>query len=199
MNPCNALSEDSKILVEVIFAPFRPLRHANKEILDRKGDIMLILSVALMIVAAALLFAESMVPDFGVMGVTGLIIFAVAAILTLLHVPFGFLVLLLETGILGGGAFMMFKRAKRRQTGNQIILRETLNEDKPDHENLEHFVGKTGMSKTSLRPVGKAEIGGITLEVLSDVKYIAENTKITVIGVSNNTLVVKEAEDILTN
>jgi len=160
---------------------------------------MLILSIALMVVAAALLFAESMVPDFGIMGITGLILFIVAAILTLLYVPFGFLVLLCETVVLGGGAYMLFKRAKRKQTGNQIILRETLREDTPEHENLERFIGKTGVSKTALRPVGYADIGGVALEVVSDVKYIPENKKITVIKLSGNKLIVKEAEDILTN
>jgi membrane-bound serine protease (ClpP class) len=161
--------------------------------------IMMALSIILMLIAAGLLIAESMVPDFGIMGITGLVLLVVAAIATVMYVPYGAYLLAGELAVVGTGVFFFIRRAKRKQAGSHFILKETLNEDAPEHSDLQVYVGKHGLAKTSLRPFGVIDIGGTTFDVTSEGPYIEENSNVQVIKVSAGKLVVKQAADSIAN
>ena len=152
---------------------------------------MLSVSIALMVLGAAFLFAEAMTPGFAVLGGTGVGLLIISAVLTLFFIEGGVVLFVCEVSFLTAGVIFFVRRIKRKQLMNQLILTETLNEDTKDYVNLEGYIGKTGMSKTSLRPAGTVDLGGATLEAVSDGAYIPENTKIIVKEVSGGKLVVK--------
>ena len=156
---------------------------------------MLVISVIVMVVGAGLLFAESIAPGFGVFGVSGIVLLIASTVLTLMYVEFGIILVACEFGIIGGGLYLFFRRAKKKLYGNQIILKETLKEDTAGMIDPTDYLGKTGITKTSLRPSGIAEIGGVSLEVVADGVYISENTRVIVKEISGNKLIVKQADE----
>ena len=155
---------------------------------------MIFLSIILMLIAAGLLIAESVVPDFGVLGISGIIMLVLAAVGTVLYVPYGGYLLTGELVFLGAGVVLLVRRARRKQAGSHFILKDTLNEDPPEHEDLGAYVGKYGTAKTSLRPFGVAEISGVNFDVASDGNYIPENSSVLVVRAEKGRLVVKAAE-----
>ena len=48
---------------------------------------------------------------------------------------------------------------------------------------------------TDLRPAGKAEFGYVAADVVSNGDFIARGTKIIVVSVNGNRIVVKETDD----
>jgi membrane-bound serine protease (ClpP class) len=54
------------------------------------------------------------------------------------------------------------------------------------------LTGKTGSCLSDLRPAGIAEIDGVRLDVMTAGEYIESGTRITVVEVSGNRVVVAE-------
>ncbi|MCL2351594.1 MAG: hypothetical protein FWC55_03570 [Firmicutes bacterium] len=152
---------------------------------------MLMVSIVILIIAAAFLLAEAHIPGFGFFGITGIVLLLVSTVITVVYVPFGIVVVLGEYAVLAGGVAVFVRWAKSRQMYGQFILRDTLNEDKSGFGDLDAFLGKEGVAKTSLRPVGVADFNGVSLEVTADCAYIQENTRIKVTEVSGRKLVVR--------
>ena len=153
---------------------------------------MLAIAIVIMVVGAALLLAESITPGFAVFGISGVVLLAVSAVLTLLYVEYGIILVLVEVGIIAAGAAMFFKRAKNKKMYGQLILNDSLNEDESLRADLESFLGKEGFAKTSLRPAGVAEIDGVSVEVVSDGTYIKENSRLRVKEIANGKIIVIE-------
>ena len=157
---------------------------------------MLTVSIVLMLIAAACMFAEASIPGFGFFGITGIVLLIASTVITIIYVPFGGFVILGEYAILAASAFGFYRWVKSKQIYGQLVLRETLNEDKPEFGDLSVFLGKEGVAKTTLRPVGVADFNGVSLEVTADCAYIPQNTRIKVTEVSRKMLYVRRAEDI---
>ena len=156
---------------------------------------MLALTIAMMVVGAVLLFIESVTPGFAVFGVSGIVLLAVSAVLTLFTVQNGIILVCLEFGFLAAGIFLFVRRVKGSKSFDRLILSESLNEDSSGRMDLTAFLGKSGVAKTSLRPVGVAEIDGASVDVVSDGEYVAENTRITVKEISGGKIVVAETTE----
>ena len=63
-------------------------------------------------------------------------------------------------------------------------------------DTLRGLVGKTGTAATTLRPAGKASIGGQRVDVVSESEYIARDTAVTVVEVEGGRVVVRPAEEL---
>lgn len=59
-------------------------------------------------------------------------------------------------------------------------------------ETLDTYMGQTGSAITDLRPSGMARIGEDRVDVVTRGEYLAKQTKIVVIAVTGNQIVVKE-------
>ena len=55
-----------------------------------------------------------------------------------------------------------------------------------------YLIGKEGVASTALRPAGKCNIDGVEFDVRSDGRYIAKGSRIQIIRVQGNTLIIKE-------
>jgi membrane-bound serine protease (ClpP class) len=56
------------------------------------------------------------------------------------------------------------------------------------------FLGKTGVALSLLRPAGVVDIDGVHLDVVSEAQYIPEGTKVKVVSVHGNRIVVRPVE-----
>jgi membrane-bound ClpP family serine protease len=153
---------------------------------------MLWIAVALLIAGCGLLVVEMFVPGFGVFGISGIVMLVISAVITAVVVPFGIFILLGEAVVVGMVIYSVAVYIQRKQLHGKLILDETLGEVQKDIGDLSYFLGKEGISKTTLRPFGMADFNGIAVEVCSDGDYVPENKQIKVIGVKKNTIIVKQ-------
>jgi membrane-bound serine protease (ClpP class) len=58
-------------------------------------------------------------------------------------------------------------------------------------KDLKRLTGKEGIAITTLRPSGKAEVNGKKLNVITRGEYVDSNTKIKIISVEGNKIVVE--------
>lgn len=152
---------------------------------------MVALSLLLLLLGAVLLIVEMFIPGFGVFGITGIILFIISSVISILYIPFGIFILLGELLLLTAILVVMLKFLKKRQFFGKIILDETLNEDTNEIGDPDLFIGKEGITKTPLKPFGFADFNGTVMEVTSDGQYISENIPVKIIEASKNKLVVR--------
>ncbi len=65
-------------------------------------------------------------------------------------------------------------------------------EKKTPANDMESFVGKTGVSSTPLRPSGIGDFDGVRLNVVSEGSFIAKDAAIRIVNIEGNRIVVRE-------
>ncbi|MCL2409110.1 MAG: hypothetical protein FWC96_05780 [Oscillospiraceae bacterium] len=152
---------------------------------------MLYLALGLSIAAVVLIVVDIFLEGFGILGVFGLILMAASIFVNLVYVPFGQFIIIGKAVVLIVAGVFFFRFLKRRQLYGKFILKETLKEDEVDFSALENFLGKEGVTKTALRPFGRADVDGTSIEVCcSDSKYIPVNKRVKVVDLRERKLFV---------
>ena len=152
---------------------------------------MLQLAIVLIIIGAVLICAEAFLPGFGVCGISGLIAFIGGIVLTIISSPIGLFIALGELGVLALLIFTAIRYIKRKQLHGKLILDSVADLEPPEHGDLSYFMGKEGVTKTTLRPYGKVDFNGTGVEASADGQYIPENVRVKVIDVSGRKVTVK--------
>lgn len=141
---------------------------------------------------------ECFIPGFGVVGITGLV-FCTFSIVFLLIMDgtwrqflfmFGIGLLVLTLVILIAVRSARFGALSK----SPLVQKQTaLPEDySADEKNYQYLVGKIGLTETVCKPIGKANIDGITYSVITNGEYVDKNKNIYVAEVDGSTIVVKE-------
>jgi len=76
-----------------------------------------------------------------------------------------------------------------------VTLRKSLSSENgvvAQSAEIEHFVGKEGIAFTDLRPSGIAMIEDQRLDVVTEGKYLNKDTKVVVVSVSGNQIIVNQ-------
>lgn len=155
---------------------------------------MIPLVIILVVLAVVLLCVEMFLPSFGICGILGIILFIVSAVITVVAIPFGVFFLAGEVIFFALVIWIVINYIRKHQLHNKLILGETLNVAEKEIGNLDYFIGKTGVTKTPLRPFGTVDFDGVPVEVSSDGSYISENSKVRVMQVQNQKIIVKLTE-----
>lgn len=64
-----------------------------------------------------------------------------------------------------------------------------------DKNPLQELIGKVGFAKSALRPVGMVNVDDKTYEALANVGFLSAGTKVEVIKIEGNKIIVKSLED----
>ncbi|TFB08851.1 nodulation protein NfeD, partial [Candidatus Atribacteria bacterium MT.SAG.1] len=146
-----------------------------------------------------LLLAEVfLIPGFGLAGIGG-----VAAILASIFLTFGNIVqatysILIALGLSIAGFFLLIRFIPSTRAWRKFIL-FTKQEKELGYtvgtKDLKRLTGKEGIAITPLRPSGIVEANGKKLNALTRGEYVNSNTKIKIISVEGNKIVV-EAVDV---
>jgi len=156
------------------------------------------LVILLLIAAAVLLIVEAFVPDFGICGILGIVSLVVAMVITS-FLPYGMYIVLAQIVFFGFFIYVLYKYFFTRRFQGKLVLDDTLELEEPDF-NKKELLGKEGISTTPLKPTGFADFNGTILEVSSEGAFILEGSRIKVIDVANNRIVVrlvKEADGLV--
>lgn len=145
-----------------------------------------------LILGLIFLVIEAIIPGFGFFGISGFLLLLISSITTITSVKFGFLIVFFEVIFISLLIYYIFKYMRKGQFLGRIILDETLNYEEKEVGGTDYFLGKEGITKTPLRPFGSANFNGVVMEVYSDGAFIKEKTRIKVIEVTTNKIIVTE-------
>jgi membrane-bound serine protease (ClpP class) len=152
------------------------------------------------------------IPGFGIAGVSGIILMIAALILAVIDwVPgdwanapslneFSAAIAFVAVSIFGAIALIIIvaKFLPKAPVTRSIFLSEKMDKEKGyaafDEEKYKKWLGKIGVAKTDLRPAGKAVIENSLLDVVTQGGFIEKNSRIKVVSVDSNNIVVSTDE-----
>ncbi|MGC9327919.1 MAG: NfeD family protein [Candidatus Hinthialibacter sp.] len=154
----------------------------------------LMIITILLILGLLFVFLELFVPG-GIIGLIGAALMIAATVLCFNEYgpATGMAVFLLCCVVVSIAVILFIKVLPHTAEGKWIIMSHTLVKAKGSHSETERhqsLVGQEGYSESELRPAGIAVIGGERLDVVTEGDYIDENTRIRVLRVDGNRIVV---------
>lgn len=152
---------------------------------------MVYLSIILLVVGVLAILLELLMPGFDgfISGIVGVLALVASAILAVIFTDFGWILVLVNLGVLGISTALLFTYIRRKQLQGKIILSDNLAEDLPPID-FAGLVGKEGKAVTLLRPYGEADFNGIRVEVSSNGTMIERGAKIRVVETQANKVIV---------
>lgn len=142
-----------------------------------------------------LLILEIFIPDFGLIGITGVVLVGLGYLSNQNDLWGSLLDLGLAIVIAVVTAYILLKKGYTFLPGKSSLILGTALEKNRGYSTAKDyslFLGKTGTASTTLRPSGKADIDGQTLDVVSDGAIIREGSRVQVIHVEGIKIIVKE-------
>lgn len=151
------------------------------------------IGLILLILGLILVFIEMILPGFGVPGISGVICLVVGVGMmtkTLEQTLTLAIIVVVAIAVMMTIVVLFFHRGRDR---SPIKLQEKMEapEGFLNESDIRFLIGKDGVASTDLRPAGKCDIDGITFDVRSEGQYINKGSKIKIVRVEGNTLIVK--------
>ena len=150
-------------------------------------------SVGLLIIGGILILIEVNIPGFGAAGIGGIILTSIAIVMSGETLKLGLLTMILSWIIVGISMFIVFKYGLSKGPFSKMILKsDQVSEEYVSYnaKELNCLLGKEGIAKSMLRPSGTALIDGKNIDVQTLGEFIKEGSKIKVIKVEGNKVVV---------
>ena len=149
--------------------------------------------VFLFLLGIILLLVEAFIPNFGVLGVSGLAAVVMSIVLSAPTTGAGLRMFFMSFFLASLIIAAAFRFLKRTGLWSQIILQfaETKEEGYVGPKDASHLVGQIGITVTPLRPAGVAEINGKRVDVISEGNFIAQATPVTVVATEGTRVVVR--------
>ncbi len=151
--------------------------------------------VFFLIVGTVMFAIELYVPGFGFFGISGIVCYVIAIIMTARTVEefFAMLVILLAVlAVLTTVVLVLFSKGK---VPRSIVLQDSISEKATGvqaENDITLFVGMRGKAVSALRPSGICDINGVRLDVITEGEYIEINTPVIVTKVEEGRLIVKQ-------
>ena len=155
-------------------------------------------TIILFVIGLLLLLAEIFfIPGFGLAGIGG-----IAAILTSIFLTFGNITqatysILIALGVSIIGLLLLIKYIPSTRTWRKFVLSTEQKKElgyTVGTKDLKLLNGKEGIAITPLRPSGIVEVNGKKLNALTRGEYVDSNTKIKIISVEGNKIVVEAVD-----
>lgn len=159
--------------------------------------------ILLFVLGLLLLIMEVFIPDFGIVGIMGLLLLVGGLYMTIGDLGQTIRDLSLAVLVTAALIFYLFKKGYSFSNWNRLVLHTNLsrNEEsvsgapKPTQPELE--TGMEGVAATTLRPSGKAEFGTdqkFELDVLSSSGHIDKGTPVVIEKIQGTKIVVRRVE-----
>jgi len=158
----------------------------------------LALAIFLLVLGFLFVIAEVLFPSFGLLSVMATACFVLSVWLAFkagVVVGVTFIVvclLVLPLVVYAGFKYVL----PRSFVGRQIILTDTVSdqgEASGTDRDLKRFIGTEGVTRSYLRPAGVADINGERVDVVTEGEMVNRGTRVKVIGVEGNRVVVRPA------
>lgn len=141
-------------------------------------------TIILLIVGVALLVTEMFTPGLGVPGLVGVGCFLAAIILQINNTASMIFMIALVLFLLAVAlaVFMKVFSSDKFARKSRLVLRKNIEGVSTNlkEESQQAYIGRPGIALTPLRPSGKAEIAGNTLDVSTNGEFLPAGAKIEV-------------------
>ena len=155
-----------------------------------------ILGIVVLVIGILLIGIEFYMPGFGVPGITGTICTAAGVYLTgkdtsqriivgIIAIVIVAVMLVISIIIFSSKNFKSPIKLDTDLQGKNVFIEE---------QDMEYLIGKQGVAITDLRPAGKGEFDGVTLDIFSANYFIKKDTKLIITSIENNKIMVKEGK-----
>lgn len=153
-----------------------------------------VIGIILLIAGFIFVGIEMIVPGFGFPGVAGIICLVSGVIMTAKTVEQGIVLTVIVIVILGVMLTIMMALFHSQKLKSPIILKEEVRSEPGflNDTDLEYLLEKEGIASTDLRPQGTGNFDGIELDIHSDGGYIDRGSRIRIVSVKGNSLLVKK-------
>jgi len=158
-------------------------------------------AMVVFLIGIGLLVLEVFVPSFGILGLLGAA--GLVAGITMGAYDTGNAlrslgIAVLVAAVVAGGFAYLFRK---RGIWNRFILKDELTREQGfvPQQSREHWVGRSGVAASVLRPSGMADIGGQRLDVITSGEFIERGRAIRVVSVDGTRILVKEDPDVAAN
>lgn len=153
-------------------------------------------TIVLLLVGFTLVVIEMYIPGFGVPGIAGIIMLILGVFFARPSPLSAVIMVLIIVALLCIAlSICLHSAAHGRLSKSRLVLHEVATQAETSETNdLSYFVGRTGETRTVLRPAGMAEFDGVKLNVVSDGEYIANGARVVVDRVEGNRIVVRETK-----
>ena len=153
-----------------------------------------VIGMLLLVTGFVLMGIEMVLPGFGAPGITGMICLTAGIFCTADSVEEGLTTLIVVVVFLAVMFTVILALFHMKKLKSPIILQEEMNAEKGylSASDLEYLVGKEGIAATDLKPAGKCNIEGIEFDVRSEGRYIVKGSKVRIIRIQGNTLIIKD-------
>ena len=154
------------------------------------------LSLSLYLVGLVLICLEVFVPG-GILGTIGflLIVGSIWVAFVRLGTVGGSYFLVGGLVLAMASVYVVMRFGTKTRLSGKMFLQSTEKGFRTISENLEDLQGRTGISLTTLRPSGKAMIDGRKVNVVTEGMFISKGSKIKVVMVEGNRVVVRGIEE----
>lgn len=152
------------------------------------------LTLVLFLFGILLLIAEIFIPDFGLIGITGILLIGFGYFSNRTDLWGSIMDLSLALIIAVITAYVLIRKGYGFLPGQHLILGSSLQGERgySTAKNYQEFLHKKGVAVTTLRPSGKVEVDGIILDVVSDGMVIQEGSDVEVIHIEGIKIIVRE-------
>ena len=156
-------------------------------------DGLMMIGILLLVVGFILVGVEMVLPGFGAPGIIGGACLLGGIFCTAEDVEQGLTITVVVVILLAVMFAVILSLFHMKKLKSPIVLQEEVKAEKGylSTSDLEYLVGKEGIASTDLRPAGKCNIDGVEFDVRSEGRYIAKGSKVQIIRVQGNTLIIK--------
>lgn len=155
---------------------------------------LVVIGIMMLIAGFVLVGVEMVIPGFGAPGIIGSICLVGGIFLSSDSFEQGVTITAVVAILLAVMFAVVLALFHMKKIKPPIILEAEVCGEKGilNTSDLEYLVGKKGTASTDLRPAGKCNIEGVEFDVRSDGRYIAKGSKVRIVRVQGNTLIIKE-------
>ncbi len=156
-----------------------------------------LIGIIVLIAGFILIAVELVVPGFGLPGIAGIVCLVAGVFMVTDSVEEGILVTIVVIVILSILTAVVIGLMHHRKFKSPIILDTDVHVENTQLEasDLDYLLHREGTASTDLRPVGKGDFDGIELDIVSDGAYIKKGSRIKIVQISSNRLMVRNLEN----
>lgn len=158
---------------------------------------LFILGIVVFIAGFVFIGIETIIPGFGAPGIIGICCLVAGVFLTANSLYQALVIIAVVLVLLGIFLIILVTLLSKGKLKPPIVLNEKQKKEDGyiSSEDLNYLIGKHGMTTTDLHPAGRVSIEGVEFDVISDGRFILENTEVEICKISNSSLVVREVND----
>lgn len=152
------------------------------------------MTILTFVMGITLLALEIFIPSFGIIGIAGIILTIYSVMDSFADSQMGIIILIVSALAIVLTVTIYVKLGFDRNLFDRFILKNTNSatrgyNSKSDHSNL---LGKSGFTKSILRPTGRIEVEGISYDAKSESDFIGKDKEVEVVAIKDGHIIVKE-------